>query len=50
MYAENITSEFQERLSGTTKIPAEKITYAGCTGGNICLLLKMQGKSFKILD
>lgn len=50
MYAENVTPEFQERLSGTTKIPAEKITCAGCTDGNICLLLKMQGKSCKTLD
>lgn len=28
----------------------EKITCKGCTDGNICLFLKMQGKSCKTLD
>lgn len=50
MYEDNVTDEFQTRLSEITKIPKEKITCKGCTEGNICLLLEMQGKSCKTLD
>lgn len=50
IYEENVNEEIQERLSAKTKIPKEKITCKGCCDGNICLLLKMQGKNCKTLD
>lgn len=50
MFEDNITEELQIRLSAVTKIPKEKIICKGCADGNICLFLKMQGKSCKTAD
>ena len=50
MYEENVTKEFQERLGGLYKVPAEKITCKGCINGNQCLLISMQGKTCKTLE
>lgn len=50
MFEDNVTEEFQLRLSALTKIPKEKISCKGCVDDNICLLLKIQGKSCKTLD
>ena len=47
MYEENVTDEFQTRLSQSLKIPKEKITCKGCADGNICLLFTIQGKTCK---
>lgn len=45
MFEDNVTKAFQTRLSETTKIPKEMITCKGCVDGNICLFLKLQGKT-----
>jgi len=50
MFEDNVTEEFQARLSAMTKIPKEKISCEGCNDGNICLFLKMQGKRCKTVD
>lgn len=50
LYEENVTKEFQERLSAATKIPAEKISCKGCSNGNRCLFLEVQDKRCKTLD
>jgi len=44
MYEENVTEEFQKRISENYKIPKEEISCKGCIDGNICLFLKLQGK------
>lgn len=49
-FEDNVTEEFQARLSERTKIPKEMITCKGCIDGNLCVLLKIQGKSCKTLD
>jgi hypothetical protein len=50
MFEENVTEQFQTYLSEKTKVPKELITCKGCTDGNLCLLLKLRGKSCKTLD
>lgn len=50
VFEDNVTEELQTRLSAKTNIPKEKITCKGCIDGNICLFLKIQGKSCKTLD
>ena len=50
LFKDKVTEELQTRLSGTTKIPKEKITCKGCVDGNICLFLNMQGKNCKTAD
>jgi len=50
MFEDNVTEEFQTRLSASTQIPKEEITCKGCIDGNICLFLKMQGKTCKTYD
>ncbi|MDD4145382.1 MAG: DUF3795 domain-containing protein [Prolixibacteraceae bacterium] len=50
LYYENVTTDMQARISQLTKIPAEKIVCNGCAGGDLCLFLKLQGKSCKTLD
>jgi len=50
LYSENVTSQMQARISQLTKIPAKKILCNGCTRGDRCLFLKLQGKSCKTLD
>lgn len=50
MFEDNVTKAFQARLSAATQIPEEKITCKGCSDGNRCLLLEIQGKSCKTLD
>lgn len=49
-FEENVTEEFQTRLSERTKISKEKITCKGCIDGNICLILDFYGKSCKTLE
>ncbi|MCX8131496.1 MAG: DUF3795 domain-containing protein [Clostridia bacterium] len=50
VYEDNVTEAMQERLSSLTKIPKEQISCKGCIDGNICLFLKIQGKSCKTLE
>jgi len=50
VYSGNITKETQDRLSELIKIPAEKISCNGCAGGDLCVFLKLRGKSCKTLD
>jgi hypothetical protein len=50
MFEDNVTEEFQTRFSVIMKIPKERITCKGCTDGNICLILKVQGKNCKTRD
>jgi len=50
MFEDNITEEFQIRLSSITNIPKEEITCQGCSKDNICLLLKAHGKRCKTRD
>jgi hypothetical protein len=50
MFEDNVTKEFQTRLSAMMKIPKEAIRCKGCIDGNICLFLKIQGKSCKTVD
>ncbi len=50
MFEDNVTEEFQIRLSPMTSIPKEEITCKGCSKDNICLLLHAQGKSCKTRD
>ena len=47
LFEDNVTDEFQERLSNNTKIPKERIMCRGCTGSNICLLIELAGKTCK---
>lgn len=50
MYKDNVTPEFQERLSLSTSFPKEKITCNGCKDGNICLLLDIRGLKCSTLE
>lgn len=50
MFEDNVTDEFQTRLSAVTKLPKEKISCKGCIDGNICLLLEIRGKTCKTLN
>ncbi|KUO49790.1 MAG: hypothetical protein APF76_00675 [Desulfitibacter sp. BRH_c19] len=50
LFEDNVTEELQTRLSSSTKIPKDKITCNGCIDGNVCLFLKIQGKSCKTRD
>jgi len=50
LFEENVTPERQARIAAATKIPREEITCRGCSEGNLCLFLKIQGKSCKTLD
>lgn len=50
MFEDNVTDQFQSYLSEKTNIPKEMIRCKGCTEGNICLLLKLGGKSCKTAD
>jgi len=50
IYEDNITEDLQAKMSAMTRIPKEKITCKGCSDGNICLFLTIQGKSCKTLD
>ncbi|HYE81942.1 MAG TPA: DUF3795 domain-containing protein [Clostridia bacterium] len=49
-FEDNVTDEFQTRLSAIAKVPKEEISCKGCVDGNICLFLKMQGKHCKTAD
>lgn len=50
LFKDNVTDEFQTRLSGNTKIPKDQISCKGCVDGNICLFLKINGQTCKTLD
>lgn len=50
MFEENVTDEFQTRLSESMHIPKEYITCKGCKDGNVCQFLKLSGKICKTLD
>jgi hypothetical protein len=50
LYEDNVTEAFQERMSAITKMPKEQMICTGCKDGNICLLLKAQGKNCKTHD
>lgn len=50
LYKENVTEEFRDRMSASTKIPREMISCAGCCNGNQCLFIQLGGKTCKTLD
>lgn len=50
MYEENVTDEFQARLGAAFNMAKERITCKGCSEGNQCLLLDLQGKKCKTLE
>lgn len=50
MYEENVTDEFQTRLGAAFNVAKERITCKGCSEGNQCLLLDLQGKKCKTLE
>ena len=50
VYEENVTEEFQNRISMLTKIPKESITCKGCIDGSQCLFLHISGKKCKTLE
>jgi hypothetical protein len=50
LYEEKVTDELKTRLSATMNVPKERISCKGCSEGNQCLLLDLQGKKCKTLD
>lgn len=50
MFEDNVTEEFQSYFAEKYHIQKELITCKGCIEDNICLLLKLQGKSCKTAD
>lgn len=42
-YEDNVTPEFQMRISELTKVPMEKVSCKGCTKDNTCLFIEMRG-------
>ncbi len=50
MYKDNITPDFQERISARMGVPKEKITCNGCKDGSMCLLLDIRGLKCKTLE
>ena len=49
-FEDNVTEELQAKMSQITKLPKEIISCKGCSEGNVCLFLKIQGKSCKTLE
>lgn len=50
LYKENVTDELQTRVSESTKVPKHLLICDGCIDGNICLFLRLQGRTCKTLD
>lgn len=50
LFEDNVTEEMQIRFAALKNVPKEEISCKGCTGGNLCLLLKLDGKTCKTLD
>ena len=44
-YESNVTEEFQKKISEKTKIPKNMIKCKGCSDGNQCLFMELQGKT-----
>lgn len=50
VYKDNVTPELQEKIAQSTPFKKEDINCNGCTAGNPCISLKLQGKECLTLN
>lgn len=50
LFESNATEAFRERIQQSMGVPKHLVSCKGCSGGNQCLFLQLQGKSCKTLE